>query len=65
MAVPAPMQTLSANSQSSTGALPTLLQIGRHHAALDVVAAEPERHLCEVVRADAEEVRHLGDLVRH
>ena len=40
-----------------------LLQVGRHHPALDVVAGEPERHLGEVVGAEAEEVGLLGDLV--
>ena len=40
-----------------------LLEVGRHHPALDVVAAEPERHLRQVVGAEAEEVGLLGDLV--
>ncbi len=40
-----------------------LFEVGRHHPALDVVAAEAERHLREVVGAEAEEVRLLGDLV--
>ena len=39
-----------------------LLQIGRHHPALDVVAAETECHLGEVIRPEREEVGHLGDL---
>ena len=39
------------------------LEVGVHHPALDVVAAEPERHLREVVGAEGEEVGHLGDLV--
>jgi hypothetical protein len=40
-----------------------LLEVRRHHPALDVVAAEAERHLGEVVGAEAEEVGDLGDLV--
>ena len=40
-----------------------LLEVLRHHPALDVVTAESERQLREVVGAEAEEVRHLGDLV--
>ena len=40
-----------------------LLEVGRHHPALDVVAAEAERELGEVVGAEAEEVGHLGQLV--
>ena len=39
-----------------------LLQVGRHHPALDVVAAEAEGHLREVVGPEGEEVGHLGDL---
>ena len=39
-----------------------LLQIGRHHPALDVVAAEAERHLGQVVGAEGEELGLLGDL---
>ena len=41
----------------------TLLEIRGHHPTLDVVAAEAERHLREVVGAEAEEVGLLGDLV--
>ena len=41
----------------------TLLEVGRHHPALDVVTAEAERHLGEVVGAEREEVGLLGDLV--
>ena len=40
-----------------------LLEVGRHHPALDVVAAEAEGHLGEVVGAEGEEVGLLGDLV--
>ena len=40
----------------------TLLQVGRHHPALDVVAAEPEGHLGQVVGPEGEEVGLLGDL---
>src|SRR4051812_33592452 len=40
----------------------SLLDVGRHHAALDVVAAEAERHLGQVVGAEGEEVGLLGDL---
>src|SRR5207302_4420923 len=41
----------------------TLLEIRLHHPALDVVPAEPERHLSEVVRAEAEEVGLQSDFV--
>ena len=41
-----------------------LFEVGGHHPALDVVAAEAEGHLGEVVRPEGEEVRLLGDLVR-
>src|SRR5205085_5310969 len=41
----------------------TLLDVGRHHAALDIVTAEAERHLGEVVGTEREEVGLLGDLV--
>ena len=40
-----------------------LLEVRRHHPALDVVTAEPERHLREVVGAEREEVGLFGDLV--
>ena len=40
-----------------------LLQV-RRHEPLDVVAAEAERHLRQVVGAEAEELGLLGDLVR-
>ena len=39
-----------------------LLEVGGHHPALDVVAAEAERHLGQVVGAEGEEVGLLGDL---
>ena len=38
------------------------LEVGVHHAALDVVAGEPEGHLRQVVGPEGEEVGHLGDL---
>ena len=38
------------------------LQVGVHHAALDVVTGEAEGHLRQVVGPEGEEVRHLGDL---
>ena len=38
------------------------LEVGVHHPALDVVAREAEGHLGQVVGAEGEEVRHLGDL---
>src|SRR3954452_4831436 len=38
-----------------------LFEVGGHHPALDIVAAEPERHLREVVGAEGEEVGLLGD----
>ena len=40
-----------------------LLEVAGHDPALDVVAAETERHLGQVVGAEGEEVGHLGDLV--
>ena len=42
----------------------TLLEVRGHHAALDVVTAEAERHLGEVVGTETEEVGLFGDLVR-
>ena len=39
-----------------------LLQVGRHHPALDIVAAEAEGHLGQVVGPEGEEVGLLGDL---
>ena len=38
------------------------LEVGGHQPALDVVAAEPEGHLGQVVRAEAEEVRALREV---
>ena len=40
----------------------SFLEVDRHHPALDVVTAEAERHLGEVVGAEREEVRLGGDL---
>ena len=40
----------------------SLFEVGRHHPALDVVPAEPEGHLGQVVGTEGEEVRLLGDL---
>ena len=40
-----------------------MAQVGGHHPALDVVAAEAEGHLGQVVRPEGEEVGLLGDLV--
>ena len=40
-----------------------LLEVAGHQASLDVVAAEPEDHLGQVVGAEREEVGHLGDVV--
>jgi len=38
-------------------------KVGRHQATLDIVPAETERQLGEIVGAETEELRLLGDLV--
>ena len=56
-----PTPSASTVSNGLAGQQPQL-EVGRHHPALDVVAAEAEGHLGQVVGAEGEEVGHLGDL---
>ena len=43
----------------------TLLEVGAHDATFNIVSAEPEGHLGEVVGAEGEKLRLFGNLVRH
>ena len=42
-----------------------LLDVGSHDAAFDVISAEAERHLGQVISSEGEEVCLLGDLISH